>query len=188
MHDAPNKEVQELAALHSLGLLDPETQENFERHVRSGCAVCHQELSRFREAAADIVCSAEEAAPPAHLRAKLLDRIQPPRSSIARTSEMEWRSTPFPGIQVKVLFADPATGATTSLLRMEAGAKYPPHRHAGLEHIYVLEGDLAFHDHTLYAGDYEASDSDTDHAPATSQGGCLVLVMHNQRDEILARA
>ena len=61
--------------------------------------------------------------------------------------------------------------------------------YTGAEKIY--EGQIRFGfatDHTLYAGDYEASDSDTDHAPATSQGGCLVLVMHKQRDEILARA
>jgi hypothetical protein len=50
----------------------------------------------------------------------------------------------------------------------------------------MLEGDLAFRDHTLHAGDYEVSVPSSDHSPVTTNNGCLVLIMHNHNDQILA--
>ena len=81
---------------------------------------------------------------------------------------------------------DPSTGNVTQLIRMTAGAIYPPHRHFGLEHCYVLEGDLVFDDHTLHAGDYEVASGNSDHSPVTTKHGCLLLIMNNQRDQLLA--
>ena len=187
VHRVPTEEILELSSLHSLGLLDAEAAENFERHLESGCDVCAAELQRFREIAAQLACLPEQVAPDASVRSRLMERSASARPGVARTSEMEWRPSGLPGILVKVLYSDSRTGATTSLVRMEAGAKYPPHRHAGLEHLYILEGDLVFHDHTLHAGDYEVSESSTDHPPATTKNGCLVLVLHNRHDEMLAR-
>ena len=83
------------------------------------------------------------------------------------------------------MFEDTATGNTTLLVRMSPGAVYPSHRHAGLEHCYVLEGDLVFADHALQAGDYEVAHSDTDHSSVTTRGGCLLFIINNVRDQIL---
>ena len=48
--------------------------------------------------------------------------------------------SPFPGVQIKRLFKDPATGMITTLLKAAAGAIYPAHQHGGLEQIYVIDG------------------------------------------------
>lgn len=77
-------------------------------------------------------------------------------------------------------------GNVTQLVRLAPGAKYPPHRHAGLEHCYVLEGDLVSDVHTIYAGDYEINSPHTDHLPVSSKNGCLLLIINNQRDTLLA--
>jgi anti-sigma factor ChrR (cupin superfamily) len=69
---------------------------------------------------------------------------------------------------------------------MTAGAVYPPHRHFGPEHCYVLEGDLIFDGHALYAGDYEVAVEATDHSPVTTRHGCLLLIINNQRAQLPA--
>jgi anti-sigma factor ChrR (cupin superfamily) len=50
----------------------------------------------------------------------------------------------------------------------------------------VLEGDLVFDDHTLFAGDYEVAPDTTHHSPVTTNHGCLLLIMNNQQDQLLA--
>lgn len=179
-------EIHELASLYSLGLLEPELAAACEKHLESGCAVCEAELRSFTDAAAQIAESVHQVTPPPNLREKLLKRIAPERV-ICRTEELEWRPLPFPGITAKRLFMDPVSGNITTLVRMSPGSTYPAHNHAGVEHLYMLEGDLAFRDHTLYAGDYEVSEPASDHSPVTTKNGCLVLILHHQQDRLYAQ-
>jgi anti-sigma factor ChrR (cupin superfamily) len=106
--------------------------------------------------------------------------------ALARRSQMTWQSTPFDGVSMARLYEDPVRGELASLVRMAPGAKYPPHNHACLEHCYVIEGDLVFEDHTLFAGDYSAGGADDDHTAATTTGGCLLFIVHNLRDHVYA--
>lgn len=185
-HEVASEEIHEAASLYTLGLLEPEVAAGFERHLESGCAVCESEVRGFTEAAAEVLTTLEYAEPPARVREELLKRIaRPTASAILRAAEGEWQDSPFPGLTTKQLFVDGSTGNVTSLIRMKPGAVYPPHRHFGLEHCYVLEGDLVFDDHTLYAGDYEVAPDSTDHSPVTTRHGCLLLIMNNQRDQLL---
>jgi hypothetical protein len=48
----------------------------------------------------------------------------------------------------------------------------------------VIEGDLVFEDHTLYAGDYAAGSPDRDHTAATTKNGCLLFIVHNSADQV----
>jgi hypothetical protein len=184
-HLTPTEEIHELASLYSLGLLEPELAAGFERHLETGCSVCEFELRSFTETAAQIATAVDPVDPPPHLRERLLQRITP-KPHVCRTDQMEWQPLPFPGISAKRLFMDPVSGNITTLVRMSPGSTYPAHHHAGLEHLYMLEGDLAFRDHTLYAGDYEVSVPTSDHSPVTTKNGCLVLILHNQQDQLLA--
>ena len=196
-HDMASDEIHEVASLYSLGLLEPELASGFERHLDGGCVVCESEVRGFNEAAAQVLRATELAEPPARLRDQLLRRIaqpdsksgaqvRPPVSMIARADAVEWQDTDIPGFSLKQLFVDAETGNVTSLIRMAAGTTYPPHRHSGMEHCYVLEGDLVFDDHTLHSGDYEVAYMDTDHSPVTTKFGCLLLIINNQNDQLLA--
>jgi anti-sigma factor ChrR (cupin superfamily) len=191
-HDMANDEIHEVASLYSLGLLEPELAAGFERHLDGGCAVCESEVRGFNEAATQVLTATELAEPPARLRDELMRRISqsgskmPPASVIARADAVEWQDTDIPGFSFKQLFVDDATGNVTSLIRMAEGTTYPPHRHSGMEHCYVLEGDLVFDDHTLHSGDYEVAYMDTDHSPVTTKAGCLLLIINNQNDQLLA--
>jgi len=187
-HEMATDELREVALLYSMGLLEPEMASGFQQHLESGCAVCESELRGFNEAAAQLAYSLPEAEPHPRVRQELLDRVhrKGSRAAIFRAHEGQWQASPFAGVSLKQLFVDPTTGNVTSLVRMTPGAVYPPHRHAGLEHCYVLGGDLIFHDHTLHPGDYEVAAAASDHSSVTTKNGCLLLIITNERDQLLA--
>ena len=59
--------------------------------------------------------------------------------------KMDWEPTNFPGVQIKVLYADDE-GMTTALFKLEPGAIVPMHVHMAIEQTYVLEGTLEDHE------------------------------------------
>ena len=183
-HQRVTDETSEQAALYSLGLLPDTESQDFERHLEE-CEVCQTEVKAFREVAGEIAFAIPEGNPAPRLRQNLLRGIAP-KSSVVRAHQVEWQKTDFEGVEVRQLFLDSATGNITSMVRLAPGAEYPPHRHANLEHCYVLEGDLVSNGRTLHAGDYEVNAPDTDHSPVTSHGGCLLLIIHNAGDQLLA--
>lgn len=182
LHEAISDEIRDRATLFSLGLLEPEESRHFEAHLKT-CPACEAEVRACSEVAADLAYSLPESSPRPRVRQEVL-RVAASASVLKRARDGTWLS-PFPGIDVKQLFIDPATLNVTSLVRMKPGAVYPSHRHASQEHCYVLEGDLVFSDHTLLAGDYEVSATSTDHSIVTTTQGCLLLIINNQRDQLL---
>jgi hypothetical protein len=61
-----------------------------------------------------------------------------------------------------------------------------PSAPAGFEHCYLIEGDVLSSDHALFAGDYEVNAPNSDHVTITTTHGCLLLIINNQRDQMLA--
>lgn len=180
----------ELAPLYAAGALEQSAAGEFEAHLSSGCTVCRDELRALEETIADLAFALPPHPPRVGLRTRLLDRIASPAppnvgSVLIRANQLEWRSAGVPGVMMKRLFVDKQTGSVTSLLKVEPGAVYPAHRHAGLEHTYVIDGDVIFDDHELDTGDYEVAMASTDHSTVTTKEGCLLLLINNQDDEIL---
>lgn len=98
------------------------------------------------------------------------------QSTYVDVDEVPWQQTRWPGIEIKVLMEDKATGMMTSLTRMAPGATLPDHMHVGIEQSYVLEGALVDHEGACTAGNFvwrKAGSRHTAHAP----DGCLVLGM-----------
>jgi quercetin dioxygenase-like cupin family protein len=95
--------------------------------------------------------------------------------TLVRTAETAWTTARTPGISIKVLRDDKASGASTVLLRLEPGARVAAHNHPGGEELFVLEGDFQVGPHRLTRGDYLYTPPDGKHA-ASTEGGCLVLV------------
>jgi anti-sigma factor ChrR (cupin superfamily) len=109
---------------------------------------------------------------------------QTARSTFIDVPELPWESTPFPGIERKLLHQDPS-GRLTALIRMAPGAKLPRHRHAGLEQSFVLEGSLVDDDGACPAGHYVWRRPGSVHA-AWAPAGCLVLGIFDAPNEFLA--
>jgi quercetin dioxygenase-like cupin family protein len=104
--------------------------------------------------------------------------------TLVRSRDGSWRALPTPGVSIKVLRSDKATGESTALLRFEPGARFPAHDHPGGEHVFVLEGDLQVGRDRLEAGDYLFTPPHGKHA-ASSEGGCVFLVSVLKPIEIL---
>ncbi len=87
-----------------------------------------------------------------------------------------WTPIDFPGVEIKVLYTDESTGATTVLTRLAPGAVIPRHRHtAADETVYVIEGDFVEDFESFGPGSFFAGKAGTDHGPHGSTNGCLVL-------------
>ncbi len=95
--------------------------------------------------------------------------------SVVRSAQADWRSVSTPGVAVKLLREDKASGASTFLLRVDAGARVSLHDHPGGEELFIIEGDLRVGAEHLKIGDYLYTPPDGQHA-ASSEGGCVVLV------------
>jgi anti-sigma factor ChrR (cupin superfamily) len=200
-----SNEMLEMAALHAIGLLPEGEVRSLESHIEAGCAVCRRELESLREAAALMAHAASQHSPPASLREKVLERVhrKPTRESgvqvwrdwsasrpapihVVAAAQGEWEPLDIDGIRVKRLYSDPALDTVALLIRMDPGAEYPGHRHAGPEHCYVIEGELTVGDISLRAGDYQCATEHSTHTVTRTEKGCLILIISSLRDELLA--
>jgi anti-sigma factor ChrR (cupin superfamily) len=178
----------EQASLYGLGVLDESEMSTFEQHL-GACPSCLLEVRKFGDVAVELAGTLPASAPPPGLRHKVLTQAALPRGIVAlvRGAEMNWRPTPFEGVHVARLFEDPISGDLASLVKLMPGAYFPSHHHAGIEHCYVLEGDLVFEDHTLTRGDYAAAGPDEDHSATTTKHGCLLFIVYQAQDQVHAR-
>ncbi len=95
-------------------------------------------------------------------------------SRYVEVGALPWQPMRWPGVEMKVLLEDKATGLLTALVRMQPGARLPLHEHTDIEQTYVLEGSLADEEGEVHAGDYvwrPKGNRHTAHAPL----GALVL-------------
>lgn len=82
----------------------------------------------------------------------------------------------LPGVSIRVLDRDSATGGMTVLTRIEAGATIPEHWHTKAdETVFVLEGDFVEAGVAHGPGAFFAGKAGTTHGPHHSVGGCTVL-------------
>jgi anti-sigma factor ChrR (cupin superfamily) len=202
LHEGMNDELRELASLYVLGAMTQEESATYEAHLSAGCAVCQAEVAAFREVTGAVALSAEPVTPPTELRERLMStaptRLQVVPGSapgtmyendgvlISRPQEMNWAPGQLPGLFSKVLFNDSRRGYTTALVRMLAGTHYPSHKHAGVEELYLLEGDLSVDELPMRPGDYCRGEVGSIHGEIFTNTGCLFLVSSSHHDEILA--
>ncbi len=186
-HERVTDEIREQAALHALGLLDPEQARALERHLGS-CPVCEAEVRALAGTAAALPLALPAAPPDPALRRKLLERAAPAPAlpdHVVRAAEGDWTPTGCAGVDVKPLFANPAKDEVTMLVRMSPGAVYPAHHHAGPEQCYVLQGEVRIGNLVLHAGDYGRAPVDTIHPVTTSPLGCLLLIVSSGHDAVV---
>ncbi len=175
------------AAAYIAGLLDAANAADVERHMVT-CAECARAVSDMRETAACAAHELPEKTPAPVVRERLLARVGRmigPAGTLVRAHESPWTPSAIPGLESKKLFVDESTGNITSLVRMQPGTVYPPHRHFGPEQCYVIQGDVVLNDHALHAGDYEVALASTVHQSVTTRNGCLFLIVSNERDEFM---
>lgn len=126
--------------------------------------------------------------PPASLRERLAQRIAAETGGEAVLPEpVRWEDEPqwkevAPGISCKLLAADNEKHIISMLVRLAPGGEYPPHTHAGVEELHLLEGELWIDDRKLYPGDYNRAEPGTGDKRVWSETGCTCVLITSTRD------
>lgn len=70
------------------------------------------------------------------------------------------------------------------LVRLAPGTAYPPHRHAGVEELFLLHGELWIEDRKLYPGDYNRGEPGAVDKRVWSETGCTCILITSPSDVI----
>ncbi len=194
----------ELAPLYALDLLELEERLWVEAQVLA-CPDLAEELTSYQTAVGLVPYGAPIVPIAADLKDRLFDRLgldpveAVPNSSpvqtpdlkmvAIRSADLDWQPRRIDGVEAAVLFRDEVTRSQNLIVKAAAGVVYPLHQHAGIEEIYMLEGELIIDDQVYLAGDYIRSYPNSIHAPFTNTG-CMFLIwacIDDNYDENLVR-
>ncbi|OHX14748.1 cupin domain-containing protein [Chromobacterium sphagni] len=98
-----------------------------------------------------------------------------PSAVLAADADWHWSPTPYPGVDFTWLRRNPGGGGS-ALLKLEQGARLPPHRHPGWERIFITVGKLKIGEHLLENGDHLFIDRQVAHAVEALQP-CIYLAI-----------
>jgi anti-sigma factor RsiW len=175
----------DLVALHALDALAPDDVVRLESHLLD-CAACSEELQQLRAVAGLFPAGpADVLQAPARLWGELAARIGAGTDipTAPAPDEASWHR-PGPGIECQVVASDTEKKRVSMLVRLAPGAEYPPHRHAGVEELYLLAGELVIDGRTLVAGAYNRAEPGSSDRQVWSRTGCTCLLITSTRDEL----
>jgi anti-sigma factor ChrR (cupin superfamily) len=186
---SPHADLLTLAALDALGALDGGERLELERGLAAASAEVREEVEDLYEVAGLLPHALPLASPPTTLRARVLAHAAMPahspahhRSDLAEAlhfigRDEGWQPHPIPGITVKVLSVDDASGVATLLVKAAPGTTYPAHHHSGPEGCYVIDGEVLVAGRRIGPGDFHLADADSDHDPLYTETGATVLLV-----------
>jgi hypothetical protein len=160
-----------------------------EDHIAS-CADCRRELESLHPLMRSFAFwPTDILRPPASLRERLAKRIAEETKKPAimpwgqQWSEPEWDPV-APGIACKLLSSDTQRDRVSMLVRLDPGASYPAHTHAGVEELHLLDGELWIDERKLMPGDYNLGAPGTGDSRVYSETGCTCLLVTSPSDRL----
>ena len=99
----------------------------------------------------------------------------------AQWREPEWEEA-APGIFCKLLATDAQRQRVSMLVRLAPGTDYPPHTHAGVEELHLLDGELWIDERKLQPGDYNRAEPGTGDKRVWSETGCTCVLITSTKD------
>jgi anti-sigma factor ChrR (cupin superfamily) len=177
----------EATSAHALRALPPEEVAGAEAHIAE-CLECQRELDELRTAMELFPAwPTDIAAPDAALQARIAERIatetggEPMAPVPSGWCEPAWEKV-APGIECKLLATDDERHRVSMLVRLEPRASYPPHSHAGVEELYLLDGELWIDERKLMPGDYNHGAPGDGDDLVWSETGCTCVLVTSTRD------
>jgi anti-sigma factor ChrR (cupin superfamily) len=119
--------------------------------------------------------------PSSSLQHRLAERIGGPVPPAKRWSEPQWEEV-APGITVKLLANDTEKHVVSMLVHLAPGASYPPHTHAGVEELHLLDGELWIDERKLFPGDYNRGEPGAGDQRVWSETGCTCVLITSTKD------
>lgn len=162
-------------------MLTSDEADAYEQHLLTGCQLCIAHVQEFQSLLEVLAADVEPVAPPLRVRSALLRRIEKQKQStipegytVSLCADSPWESMQVPGVRRRELAAE--KGFRSFLVEFDPGATFPAHKHSGVEHCYVVWGDLISGPIRLGKGDFQRAEQDTMHAELRSENGCLLLI------------
>lgn len=179
----------DLVPLYALRALPSSEIRLLEEHLAS-CAQCRQELESlhpvvdsFGSWPVDILRPADSVWTRLQERIGQEAREDPVLPEVLAWREPEWEDA-APGISCKLLATDTERDRVSMLVRLAPDTAYPPHRHAGVEELFLLHGELWIEDRKLHPGDYNREEPGTADKRVWSETGCICLLITSPSDVI----
>jgi anti-sigma factor ChrR (cupin superfamily) len=183
-HDQDHVERVSLYALQAL----PDSELPTVEAQIAACAECREELDALQPVIDSFVSwPTDVLRPPRRLWDRLARRIaaeagrEPVLSPPRQQAQAEWEEV-APGISVKLLATDVENHRVTMLVRLAPETDYPPHLHAGVEELHLLDGELMIDDRKLYPGDYSRAETGSVVRRVRSEPGCTCLLITSPED------
>ena len=180
-----------LIAAYAIHALPPNEAAEIEAHLAS-CPQCRQELETLRPVADTFVFWPNDVLRPSlSLQERLARRIAAETGGDAIVPPVpSWDGPAWeevaPGIFCKLLATDTRAHRVSMLVRLLPGVEYPAHIHAGLEELFLLDGELWIDDRKLYPGDYNRAEAPSGDKRVWSETGCTCVLITSTQD-ILGR-
>jgi anti-sigma factor ChrR (cupin superfamily) len=180
----------ELIHVYAIGALPRSEEVAIEAHIAT-CSACRQELDTLRPTI-DALSSwpTDVLRPSPTLWSRLASRIESEtgRQAVAWTSRPrflpDWEDV-APGIACKLLATDSERHRVSMLVRLAPGVSYPPHVHAGVEELHLLDGELWIDENKLQPGDYYRAEAGSSDRRVWSETGCTCVLVTSPRDTLL---
>lgn len=176
----------ELVSAYALRALPDSDRAAMQEHIPA-CPDCRQELARLRPIVEAFASWADVLSPPASLWGRLAHRIaaetgaEPVLPATSEWTDPEWEEV-APGLSCKLLATDHENDRVSMLVRLAPGVDYPPHTHAGLEELHLLDGELWINDRKLYPGDCNRAEPGTSDRRVRSETGCTCVLITSPAD------
>ncbi|MGH9936928.1 MAG: cupin domain-containing protein [Blastocatellia bacterium] len=201
MRPVVDEKITEQAAMYALGMLNQSEARAFEHCLNDGHEDYIEEFAAFDAVVTALAFSAPERTPPEPIRKRLLmtiaseaetaeipvvqnSQLPTPQFHNVRLEQGKWKRL-ADGVFIKTLFVDQEKDEVTSLVKLEPGARFPSHRHTGIEESIVIMGDCHVNGEALAPGDYRRASAGTTDSEITTVNGTTYLVIAPRKMEIL---
>ena len=158
-----------------------------QEHLNS-CFECRKELKNFQPVISSFASWPTDLLIPSEsLWGRLVSRLDAgTQGGITTPAPPPWQDPEWadvaPGISCKLLVADTERDLISMLVRLAPDAEYPPHSHAGIEELHLLQGELWIDDRRLYPGDYNRAEVGTADKRVWSETGCTCVLITSTLD------
>ncbi len=184
----PACEQAELTHALALGALSNDEMAAAAAHV-SLCAECRREVESLRPVVDSLAqWPTDVLRPSVSIWDRLSQRIGGETVASADPALKKWVEPDWEevssGIACKLLATDPVRDRVSMLVRLDPGMAYPPHRHAGVEELHLLHGELWIDDRKLQPGDYYRAEPGSSNERVWSDTGCTCLLITSPSDTL----
>ena len=174
-------------AIYALGALPKNAASRIKAHL-PGCSDCQHELEQLIPVVNWLIDWPIDDIKPAEATRQALEQrisselgreiVMPRGRSIG---DPDWKQV-SPGIWCKLLATDEEHERVSMLVRLAPGVVYPPHTHAGVEELHLLDGELWIDDRLLFAGAFNRAEPGSSDRHVWSATGCTCVLITSPKD------